>query len=89
MKLIRYKVFQSRINHGTEDEPVWEDIVIPKKVKSPDRCFEKDYANAQAEAYNGEVTVEEVADPETPAPSGGDSIWDEMDAAYQEGVDSV
>lgn len=44
-----------------------------------------------------ECTAEEIAEQEeankpepTPAPSGDDSaVWDELDAAYQEGVDSV
>lgn len=33
---------------------------------------------------------EPVPDPETPeTPTGDDSIWEELDKAYQEGVDSV
>ena len=41
-----------------------------------------------------ECTAEEIAEqeaalePETPAPADG-NVWDELDAAYREGVDSV
>lgn len=39
---------------------------------------------------NGEYIYDPLPDPAppTPAPSEG-SVWDELDAAYQEGVDSV
>ena len=46
---------------------------------------------AKAEAHNGEYEIYDDVEPEpTPAPAGDDSVvWDELDAAYQEGVDSV
>lgn len=39
---------------------------------------------------NGEYIYDPLPDPDppTPAPSEG-TVWDELDAAYQEGVDSV
>lgn len=40
-----------------------------------------------AKAYNGEYEVYEVPDPEVPADEP--TIWEELDKAYQEGVDSV
>lgn len=30
-----------------------------------------------------------LPEPEQPEPPSGDSVWDELDAAYQRGVDSV
>lgn len=46
---------------------------------------------AKKEAYKGEYTIEDDGQPEPePTPSGGDSaVWDELDEAYQKGVDSV
>jgi hypothetical protein len=50
--------------------------------------FNANLPMVQKEAYNGEYTVEGEFDPEPEAPSE-DSVWDELDAAYQRGVDSV
>ena len=45
---------------------------------------------AKREAYNGEYTIEDDGQPEPEVPqSGDDEIWDELEKAYQEGVDSV
>jgi hypothetical protein len=89
MKIIKYQ-HMTEVNHGTEEEPNIVKSFHDCDIRCADEYFEANYAIAQSEAYNGEVTVEEVEDPETPVPSGGDSsVWDELDAAYQEGVDSV
>lgn len=90
MKRITYRYVMNEINHGTEDEPNIEQIFGEEIFDVDDSVFESNYALAMSKAYNGEVTVEEVADPETPdTPTGDDSIWEELDKAYQEGVDSV
>ena len=47
---------------------------------------ESDMEWAKANSVDGEITIEEVPDPEVPS---DDSVWDELDAAYQRGVDSV
>ena len=50
---------------------------------------ETDIEWAKEHSVDGEITIEDDGKPE-PAPSGDDSdVWDELDAAYQEGVDSV
>lgn len=36
-----------------------------------------------------EIEEQEQANKPEPAPSGDSTVWDELDAAYQEGVDSV
>lgn len=89
MKIIKYMLFQGRINHGTEEEPKWEDIVIPKKVSCTAENLSANEEIAKKEAYKGEYTIEDDGKPEPePAPSE-ESVWDELDEAYQKGVDSV
>ena len=90
-KIIKYMMFQSRINHGTEEEPKWEDIVIPKKVPCTAENLSANEEIAKREAWGGEYTIDDDGQPEPePTPSVDDSaVWDELDAAYQRGVDSV
>jgi hypothetical protein len=89
MKSIKYQIMTD-VNHGTEEEPNIVQTFNDCEIRCSVETFEANYAIALKEAYNGEVTVEEVADPETPdTPTGDDSIWEELDKAYQEGVDSV
>ena len=38
---------------------------------------------------NGEYIYDPLPRPETEEPPAESSVWDELDAAYQEGVDSV
>lgn len=55
MKWIKYQIVQSTINTGTESDPVFEDIIVTKKVG----YSESNLAIAETEAYNGEYTIEE------------------------------
>lgn len=86
-KIIKYKFLSSEINHGTEENPNIEQIFANVTMG----WNEANEEIAKAEAYNGEYTIEDDGQPEPePTPSGGDSaVWDELDAAYQKGVDSV
>ena len=59
MKLIKYQ-FMSEVNYGTEDEPNIVQTLTEKRIQ----YSESNYALAMGQAYNGEVTVEEVPDPE-------------------------
>lgn len=63
MKLIKYQIV-TEVNRGTEEQPDMVQHLCPKRIHCPDDAFERNLAIAQAEAYNGEVTVEEVPDPE-------------------------
>lgn len=84
MKILKYNLC-TIINRGTEEEPKIEEILSPVTMG----WNEANEEIAKKEAYNGEYTIEDDGRPEPePAPSG-DSVWDELDAAYQEGVDSV
>ena len=84
MKKIKYKIC-THVNHSTEENPQIEEIFYPVEIP----YSEANEAIAQKEAYNGEYTIEDDGQPD-PIPSGADSaVWDELDAAYQEGVDSV
>ena len=62
MKIIKYKFLSCEINHGTEDEPNMEQVFLHKEIHCPDLDFEANYAIALKEAYNGEVTIEDVPD---------------------------
>lgn len=55
MKWIKYQIVCNTINTGTEDEPLYENILLTKKVGYNDANL----AIAQKEAYNGEYTIEE------------------------------
>ena len=60
MKIIKYQLM-TEVNHGTEEEPNIVQTFNDCEIKCSDANFESNYAIAKAEAYNGEVTVEEVA----------------------------
>lgn len=54
MKIIKYQLC-TRVNHGTDEEPQWEDILFPVTMG----WNEVNEAIAQKEAYNGEYTIED------------------------------
>ena len=87
MKIIKYQLM-TEVNHGTEEKPNIVQTFNACEIQCSDEAFEANYATAKAEAYNGEVTVEEVADPEPPA-TPDEPVWDEMAAAIEEGVNDV
>lgn len=69
MKIIKYN-FCARINHGTEDVPVWEDVLSPVEMG----WNEANEEIAKREAYNGEYTIEDDGQPETEQPITTDDI---------------
>lgn len=72
MKIIKYQIM-TEVNIGTEEEPNIVTSFNDKTVECSDESFEKMYAIAKAEAYNGEVTVEEVKD-EVSEPTADDVL---------------
>ena len=84
MKLIKYQ-FMQETNIGAEDEPNIVRNLEDKEILCADDTFESNYAIAQAEAYNGEIEVEDMPDPVPETEEH--SVWDDMDAAYNAGYD--
>ena len=88
MKIIKYNFLSCRINHGTEEEPNYEEVILPKEIRCTADNLSANEAIAKKEAYNGEYTIEDDGQPEPEIPSE-DDVWADMAAALQEGVDSV
>lgn len=88
MKKIKYQVFSHTLVYNHKTEKVEQQECFAEFIRDYSEANEE---IAKREAYNGEYTIEDDGLPEPePAPSEGDSaVWDELDAAYQEGVDSV
>lgn len=77
MKIIKYQL-ATEINHGTPEEPDIETVL--SGVTMP--YTEASYAIAQAEAYQGQITVEDDGLPE-PEP-GAEDITLDMLADHEE-----
>lgn len=90
-KFIKYDFLSCEVNNGTEENPDIEQIILPKSLRcNTQAAYEINYQIAKREAVPGTIMIRGEFDPEPESPSGGDStVWDELDAAYQEGVDSV
>ena len=54
MKIIKYQLC-TRVNYGTEEPPVWEDVLSDVTVGWSDA----NEAIAKAEAHNGEYTIDD------------------------------
>lgn len=90
-KIISYMRVTSEVNHGTEEKPDIEQTVSPVKIECKTQGqYDANYPIAEREAIPGTIEVNGEFDPEPETPSGDDfAVWDELDKAYQEGVDSV
>lgn len=90
-KVISYKFVAGERNIGTQEEPNIVQTILPKKSICPTKAsFDANYPSAEREAIPDTIEVSGEFDPEPETPKTGDVVtWDEMDAAYQEGVDSV
>lgn len=64
MQKLNYKIM-TKVNYGTEEEPNIVEHFQSKEVFATKADYDAQMAFAKAEAYNGEVTVEELPDPET------------------------
>lgn len=76
MKVIKYNLC-TRINHGTEDAPRWEEILYPVSMG----LNEENEAIAKAEAHNGEYTIEDDGEPEPAAEPTPDERIAELEEA--------
>ena len=77
MKIIKYQL-ATEVNHGTPEEPDIETVL--SGVTMP--YTNANYAIAQAEAYQGQITVEDDGQPE-PEP-GAEDITLDMLADHEE-----
>ena len=77
MKIIKYQL-ATEINHGTPEEPDIETVL--SGVTMP--YTEASYAIAQAEAYQGQITVEDDGQPESGP--GAEDITLDMLADHEE-----
>ena len=77
MKILKYRL-ATEANHGTPEKPMMETVL--SDVSMP--YTEANYAIAQAEAYQGEITVEDDGQPE-PGP-GAEDITLDMLADHEE-----
>lgn len=59
MKELKYRLM-TEVNVGSEEEPVIEQVFTNKSITCANERFEANLAVAKAEAYNGEVFVEDV-----------------------------
>lgn len=90
-KVIKYKFLSCEIDRGTEENPDMEQIILDKSIVCKTQAqYDANCAIAEKEAIPGSIEVTGEFDPEPETPSGDDSaVWEELDKAYQEGVDSV
>lgn len=63
MKIIKYKFLSCEVNHGTEENPVMEQIFLDKEIRCTPDNLEANEEIAKAEAYNGEYTIEDDGRP--------------------------
>lgn len=72
---------------GYEEKMEVKQIFSDVAIKCSESNFDANYAIAAREAYNGEITVEDDGEPEPEAPSNSDdnTVWNELDKAYEEG----
>jgi hypothetical protein len=61
MKWIKFTRIVGKQNVGTEENPVWEDILTPLALS----YCEYNEEIAKAEAYNGEYTIEDDGQPDS------------------------
>lgn len=92
MKKLIYKIegYTFVYNPETKKEEQ-RSCVSTVTVECPTQAvFDTNYPIAEKEAIPGSIEVTGEFDPEPETPSGDDfAVWDELDKAYQEGVDSV
>ena len=58
MKILKYNLC-TKVNHGTEQTPVWEDVLYPVIMG----WNEANEELAKGEAYNGEYIIEDDGQP--------------------------
>lgn len=85
MKILKYQIvcYSNIYNEDkmdVESVPILSDVVVEYPT-------DEDIETAKEIAYNGEYSIEDVEQPEEPAVAS--KMWDELDAAYTEGVNGA
>lgn len=89
-KIIKYQIL-SKVNIGAEENQNIQQMPTYAEIEcSTQDVYDANYPIAEKEAIPGTIQVSGEFDPEPEAPETGDAVtWDELNNAYQEGVDSV
>ena len=74
MKVLKYRLM-AEVNHGTEENPIIEQI-LTEKIVSPASAENEEIA--KREAYNGEYTIEDDGQPE-PEPTEQEQLRADVD----------
>lgn len=68
MKIIKYKFLSCEVNHGTEENPNIEQIILDKSIECPNQtAYDANYPIAEKEAIPGTIEVTGEFDPEPEA----------------------
>lgn len=78
MKLLKYQLI-TEVNHGTEDKPDIVQTFHAAEIRCDDAHYDSALAIAKAEAYNGEVTVEDILMTAEEARTERDKLLEETD----------
>ncbi len=85
MKKLIYRISGFSYVYNEETGEVERNISLSEvTVENP---TDRDIERAEEISYNGEYYIDDDGQPEPEQKET--SVWDELDAAYQEGVDSV
>lgn len=79
MKIIKYKFPSCEVNHGTEENPVMEQVLFEKTMP----WSEANEDIAAKEAHDGEYSVEDDGTEETAVPTTAERL-DALEAAMLE-----
>jgi hypothetical protein len=74
-KEIKYKVLLCEVNHGTEEEPIIEQIIVDTGIECETQAdFDTNYSIAEKEAIPGTINVSGEFDPEQDTASTDDVL---------------
>ena len=74
-KIIRYKILSAEINHGTEENPDIEQILIDKCIECKTQAdYDANYPIAEMEAVPGTIDPDPEGEFETEQPTQSDRI---------------
>lgn len=79
MKIIKYQFLSAEINHGTEEEPNIEQVLLDKVIECETQAqLDANYPIAGKEAYQGKVDVTGEFEPVPVAEPTADEILNAM-----------